>query len=141
MKPSGFAMQLAEVAIEMPYQIQSKYTPMEPTIHTILPSVVTQEVLLHLIRKELQGRKFVCELSKIGFDAAIFNTDLGSTILSLMGHPYPSDTFLNWYDQTLDHFTNCINLHHPATAPEAAFNFYLALTKKLRELRPTKPTY
>lgn len=111
---------------------------METTIES--PALVTQEVLLHLLKKELQGRKFNRQLSKVGFDPAFFNTDLGIVILTLMGHPHPSDTLWKWYDQHLDHFTSEVDLHHHASASQAAFNFYLAFTKKLLALRPTIPT-
>ena len=45
----------------------------------------TQDLILFLIKKELQGTKFVYELDKIGFDCSIFSIDLGAVILSLLG--------------------------------------------------------
>ena len=44
-----------------------------------------QDLVLLLIKKELQGRKFIQELGRLGFDSMLFSTELEDVILSFMG--------------------------------------------------------
>ena len=44
-----------------------------------------QDLILFLIKKELQGTKFTQELDRLGFDASLYSSDLGAVILSLVG--------------------------------------------------------
>jgi len=50
-----------------------------------------QDLILFLIKKELQGTKLMQELNRVGFDASLFSPDLGAVILSLMGFKHRTD--------------------------------------------------
>lgn len=107
-------------------------TPAPP----ITPAGNPKPLILHLIRKELQARKFLTGLIAIGFDASRFSTDLALPILSLMGCSNPTSQLYAWFDTTRDTFANQIDLDFPSTANEAAELFYTALEKKLQDNRP-----
>ncbi len=89
-----------------------------------------QDLILFLIKKELQGTKFINELDKIGFDSSLFCIDLGKVILSLMGFQNRSDEMWEWYDQTLDSYLPKVNLWDNSTTRELALDFYLELRTK-----------
>lgn len=91
-----------------------------------------QDLVLFLIKKELQGTKFTNELNKLGFDASTFSTDLGSVILSLTGFRNRTDELWEWYYKMVDAFADQVDLQDHATAREAALNVYLELRTRLK---------
>lgn len=101
-------------------------TPAPP----ITPASNAKPIILHLLKKELQARKFLTELNAIGFDASRFSTDLALPILFLMGCSEPTGKLYAWFDTTRDTFANQIDLDFPSTASEAAGLLYTALEKK-----------
>ena len=90
-----------------------------------------QDLILFLIKKELQGTKFVSELSKIGFDSSIFDIDLGAVILSLLGFKRRTDEW-QWYYEKLDDFAEKVDLQDNSIVSEMAFSFYLELQSKVQ---------
>ncbi len=87
----------------------------------------SQDLILFLIKKELQGTKFINELDKIGFDSSVFCIDLGEVILSLMGFQNRTDELWAWYDKTLDSYASKVDLWNNSTTRELTLNFYLEL--------------
>ena len=93
-----------------------------------------QDLILFLIKKELQGTKFVSELDRVGFDTSVFCTDLGAVILSLMGFRTRTDELWEWYDKTLDLFMAKVDLWDSRSAHELALEFYMELRTKQKSL-------
>ncbi|MEP2508897.1 MAG: hypothetical protein ABJH72_06045 [Reichenbachiella sp.] len=91
-----------------------------------------QDLLLFLIKKELQGTKFTKELDRIGFDHSLFCIDLGVVILSLMGFENRSDDLWGWYYRIMDSYADKVDLYDTRTAHELALDFYLELRTQLR---------
>lgn len=89
-----------------------------------------QDLILHLIRKELQDAKFVNELNRLGFGSSIFAADLGVVILSLVGFANPIDELWEWYFQRLNAYTEQIDLEDNASVDGLAMEFYLELKRK-----------
>lgn len=89
-----------------------------------------QDLILFLIKKELQGTKFINELDKIGFDSSLFCIDLGEVILSLIGFQNRTDELWAWYDETLDLYASKVDLWSNSTTHELTLDFYLELRAK-----------
>ncbi len=91
-----------------------------------------QDLILFLIKKELQGTKFAKELDRIGFDQSTFCPDLGVVIMSLVGFKERSDTLWEWYMEVMDAFADQVDLWDSRTAHELALDFYIELRAKLK---------
>lgn len=89
-----------------------------------------QDLILFLLKKELQGTKFINELDKVGFDSSLFCIDLGEVILSLMGFGNRTGELWEWYDKTLDSYASKVDLWNNSTTRELTLDFYLELRAK-----------
>ena len=91
-----------------------------------------QDLILFLIKKELQGTKFTQELDRLGFDASLYSSDLGAVILSLVGFKRRTDELWDWFMPMMDRYAEKVDLHEPDTARELALNVYLELRGRSR---------
>ncbi|MEO9485474.1 MAG: hypothetical protein ABJG47_18585 [Ekhidna sp.] len=98
----------------------------------------SQDLILFLIKKELQGTKFVQELDRVGFDPSVFCPDLGVVILSLVGFENRSDELWNWYSEVVDVFAEKVDLWNRDTVQELALDVYLELRAKLKSERGSR---
>ena len=87
------------------------------------------EIALFLIKVELQNLKFINDLNKAGVDASTHLLDFSTLILEIMdfGHE-TSGAFEEWY----------FNRKNDKELLEQAFNFYVDLVVKKRELEQIK---
>ncbi len=92
----------------------------------------SQDLILFLIKKELQGTKFTMELTRLGFDSAVYSSGLGVVILSLVGFSSRSDELWDWFVKMIDSFAEKVDLMDGATAHELALDVYFELRTKLR---------
>ncbi len=90
-----------------------------------------QDLILFLIKNELLGIRFMNQLSTVGFDSSLFNIELGTAILSLMGFSNRTDTLWEWYHSALDNHALKIDVENQATIRAITFDFYVLLRIKL----------
>lgn len=95
----------------------------------------SQDLILFLIKKELQGTKFTRELDRLGFDTAVYCSDLGVVILSLAGFTGRTDALWDWFMKMLDSYAEKVDLWDTDTARELALDVYLELRTKLKSER------
>ncbi len=91
----------------------------------------SQDLILFLIKKELQGTKLTNELDRIGFDHSLYSPDLGDIILSLVGFGRRGDEIWNWYYELVQTHIEKVDLSEPETASERALEMHFALREKL----------
>ena len=89
-----------------------------------------QELLLFLIRQELQGARFIHELERLGFNSGFFTVDLGEVILPLIGFSHQTDELWEWYCETLYSFAARVDMRDNSRNDELVLEFYLALRSK-----------
>ncbi len=97
-----------------------------------------QDLILFLIKKELQGTKFTRELDRLGFDTGLYCSDLGVVILSLAGFKGRTDDLWDWFIKMMDAFAEKVDLWDSETAKEAALDVYLELRNKLKSKGSTR---
>ena len=90
----------------------------------------SRELLLSLIRQELQGARFIHELERLGFNSGFFAIDLGEVILPLMGFAHQTDELWEWYCETLHSFAARADMSDSLRNDELVLEFYLALWSK-----------
>ena len=95
----------------------------------------SQDLILFLIKKELQGTKFTRELDRLGFDTGVYCSDLGVVILSLAGFTGRNDALWDWFMKMLDSYAEKVDLWDTDTARELALDVYLELRTKLKSER------
>ncbi len=95
----------------------------------------SQDMILFLIKKELQGTKFTVELGNVGFDTSLYSPDLGVLILSLMGFGVRTDELWNWYFDKLFTYSEKVDLGDVDAVRELAFEFYLELRTKIQSVQ------
>lgn len=89
------------------------------------------DLILFLIKKELQGTKLTLELDRIGFDHSLYAPDLGDVILSLAGFEKRGDELWTWYYGLMQAHAEKVDLNEPETAHDQALEMYFALREKL----------
>lgn len=92
----------------------------------------SQDLMLFLIQKELQGTKFTMELDRLGFDTSVYCSDLGVVILSLAGCSGRDDDLWEWFMSMMDAFAERVDLSDTDTARMLALDVYLELRTKLK---------
>jgi len=92
----------------------------------------SQDLILFLIKKELQGSKFTRELDRLGFDSGVYCSDLAVVILSLAGFTGRTDELWDWFMKMLDSYAEKVDLWDTDTARELALDVYLELRTKLK---------
>ena len=85
-----------------------------------------QDLTLFLIKKELQGNKFMDGLEKLGFDRFTYESGLGCVILSLMGYEITDEVFENYYE-TLDKYVEAVNLDDNQSVSDLVLEFYMEM--------------
>ena len=95
----------------------------------------SQDLILFLIKKELQGTKFMGELDRLGFDTSVYCSDLGVVILSLAGFTGRTDALWDWYMQMMDSYAEKVDLWDTESARELALDVYVELRTKLKSQR------
>ncbi len=95
----------------------------------------SHDMILFLIKKELQGTKFTVELGNVGFDTSLYTPDLGVLILSLMGFGVRTDELWNWYFEKLCIYSEKVDLGDLYSVRELAFEFYFELRTKLQSIQ------
>lgn len=91
----------------------------------------SQDLILYLIKKELQDNKLAQEFDRLGFDSMLFSMDLGDLILSFMGFQARGDKFWNDYQGLVHIHAAKVDLTNPETASEQALELYLTLREKI----------
>ena len=89
------------------------------------------DLLLFLIQKELQGARFIHDLTSAGFDTSRYDPDLGVVILSLFGFQERSDEILDWYYTELDTIVTRINLDDKESIKVLTLEFYHTIKTKV----------
>ncbi len=92
----------------------------------------SQDLILFLITKELEGTKFTRELDRLGFDSAVYSSDLGIVILSLVGFTSRTDELWDWFTPMMDSFAEKVDIWDHGTARELALDVYMELRTKLK---------
>lgn len=92
----------------------------------------SQDLILFLIKKELQGTKFTNELDRLGFNTEVYCSDLGVVILSLAGFKGRSDALWDWYMKLMDAFAEKVDLRDSDSARNLALDVCLELRNKLK---------
>ena len=95
----------------------------------------SQDLILFLIRKELQETKFMRELDRIGFDTSVYCSDLGVVILSLAGFRGRTNELWDWYLSMLDSYAEKVDMRDSDEAGELALDVYLELRTRLKSER------
>lgn len=88
-----------------------------------------------LIKAELQNLKLIDGLNRAGVDASAYLLDFSSLILKIMGFEHiTSDEFYEWYFCRQKKLVEHIHPENDKEFRERAFNFYVDLVVKKREL-------
>ena len=93
------------------------------------------ELALSLIKAELQNLKFINDLNRAGVDASTHLLDFSALILEIMGFDHDTtDQFYEWYSHRQRMLVENIDADDDKTFRERAFDFYVDLVVKKREL-------
>ncbi|MEM6644173.1 MAG: hypothetical protein AAF616_14425 [Bacteroidota bacterium] len=95
----------------------------------------SQDLILFLIKKELQGTKFTRELDRLGFDTGVYCSDLGVVIMSLVGLTGRTDELWGWFIPMMDSYAEKVDLWDHGTTQELALDVYLELRTKLKSMQ------
>ena len=95
----------------------------------------TFEHAITLIKAELQNLKFINGLDSAGIDASAYMLDFSSLILEMLGFKHEtSDEFYEWYFCHQNKLVKNIDPENDKEFQERAFDFYVDLVVKKREL-------
>ena len=93
------------------------------------------ELTVFLIKLELKNVKFTNELNNRGIDTYAGFLDFSTLILAIMGFDKNfTDEFREWYFDRQTQLVESVNLEDDKELLEKAFNFYVDLLIKKREL-------
>ncbi len=87
-----------------------------------------KEVTLFLIRKELEGTKFMDDLASVGFDRFRYDPNLANVILALMGFEI-TESIQDLFCKILAKYTEKVELESIESTNELALQFYIELSQ------------
>lgn len=113
----------------MKLELESQYPPFFKLSNV-------QDLILYLIKEELEGAKFLKELADSGFDSKSYEVELGIVILSLMEFESLEEELWIWYHDKIDTFVPKVDLQSSSSTHEVVLDFYCELrTKRRSEVR------
>lgn len=93
------------------------------------------EFALSLIKAELQNLKLISDLNRTGIDASTHLLDFSTLILEIMGFDHDTtDHFYEWYSHRQRMLVENVDADDDKAFLERAFNFYVDLAIKKRDL-------
>ncbi|WP_010182460.1 hypothetical protein [Aquimarina agarilytica] len=90
-----------------------------------------QDLTLFLIRKELEGTKFMDDLASVGFDRFRYDPNLAGVILALMGFKV-TEEILDSFCEIQKKYTEKVNLDNIESINALALQFYSELIQNKR---------
>ena len=101
--------------------------------HHLPQTESNSNIILILVKKELQDAKLINELIKLGFSSSQFGPCLGEVILKLLGVENRNDEWWEWYYQMLDKFAEKVELTNESGLVDVADEFIAVLRSRVDE--------
>lgn len=103
---------------------------MENPKYSLFKLYADHDLILFLIKKQLEGARFFHELRQVGFSRDEDCFDLGDAILSLMGYEEQSDELWEKYYHTLSDFAVKLDPLSNSSSEQLALEFYCELVDR-----------